>query len=384
MGAGLGLVQLELRAAGDDVLLMLQVVVHHVAQGQHLGLAVDQGQHVRAEGFLEAGVLVQEVQHDLRMHVLLQLDDDAHTLAVGFVADVADALNALLVHQLCDLLHQLGLVDLVGDLGHDDAAAVVGHFLDVALGANLNAAVAGVVGLADAAPAQHDAAGGEVRALDVLHQVVDGAVGVFDHADHAVDHLAQVVGRDVGGHADRDAAGAVDQQVREAGGQDGGLHQRLVKVGVEVDGVLLDALQQVGGQLGHAGLGVTHGRRAVAVDGAVVALAVHQCVADVEGLGQAHHGVVDGGVAVGVELTQHVAHQTGGLAVGLVGGHAQLVHIVEDTAVHGLQTVAHVRQRAVNDNGHGVGNEALLHLLFQIDRDEFILNVAHCLSPYGR
>ena len=194
----------------------------------------------------------------------------------------------------------------------------------------------GHVRRADAAAAQDDASRGEVRAFDVGHQVLHGALRVVDHAHHAVDNLPQVVGRDVGGHAHGNAAGAVHQQVGEAAGQHRGLHEGFIEVGVEVHRVLLDVVQQVEGELGHAGLGVTHGGGAVTVHGAEVALAIHQHVADVEGLGQADHGVVHGEIPVGVEFTQHVAHQTGALAVGLVGGHAQLVHVVEDAPVHGL------------------------------------------------
>ena len=44
--------------------------------------------------------------------------------------------------------------------------------------------------------------------------------GIVDQRDRRVDHLAEIVRRDVGRHADGDAAGAVDQQVREARRQD--------------------------------------------------------------------------------------------------------------------------------------------------------------------
>ena len=50
----------------------------------------------------------------------LELDDDAHAVAVGLVAQVGDALDPLVAHQVGDLLDQLRLVDLVGDLGDDD------------------------------------------------------------------------------------------------------------------------------------------------------------------------------------------------------------------------------------------------------------------------
>ena len=56
-----------------------------------------------------------------------------------------------------------------------------------------------------------------------------------------VDDLAQVVGRDVGGHAHRDALAAVDQQVREADGSSAGSCELTRVVVDEVDGVLVDA-----------------------------------------------------------------------------------------------------------------------------------------------
>ena len=48
-----------------------------------------------------------------------------------------------------------------------------------------------------------------------LDQLVDGDVRIVDDRATGIDDLAQIVGRDVGGHAHRDAAGAVDEQVRE-------------------------------------------------------------------------------------------------------------------------------------------------------------------------
>ena len=261
---------------------------------------------------------------------------------------------------LGDLLDQLGLVDHVGDLGHHDALAVLGHLLDLALGPHDDAAAPLVVGVVDAPLAQDHATGGKIRALHELHQVVHGAVGMVDVVHASVDHLAQVVGRDVRGHAHGDAAGAVHQQVREAAGHHGGLHQGLVEVRVEVDGLLLDVPHHLHAQLGQPGLGVTHGGRAVAVHRAEVALALDQRVADGEVLGQAHHGVVDRAVAVGMVFTEHIAHDTRGLTEGLVRRDAHLVHRVENTAMHGLQAVPHVGQGACYDDRHGVADKGFL------------------------
>ena len=162
----------------------------------------------------------QLVEHDFGGGVALQVDDDAHALAVGFVADVGDALDALVLGGLGDLLDQAVLADLVGDFGEDDRAAVAAAFLDMWRDAHHDRAAAGGVGAADARRAEDEGAGREIGALDVLHQPFGGDRRIVDIGAAGGEHFAEIVRRDVGRHADRDAAGAVDQEVGEARRQD--------------------------------------------------------------------------------------------------------------------------------------------------------------------
>ena len=185
-----------------------------------------------------------------------------------------------------------------------------------------------------------------------------------------VDDLGEVVRRDVGRHADGDAAAAVDDEIGDARGQHGGLEGGLVVVGGEVDGVGVDVGEHLAGDAGQARLGVTHGGGWVAVDGAEVALAVDQGIAQREGLRQAHHGVVDGGVAVGMVVTHDVADDLGRLGVLLVELEAHLLHAVEDAAMHGLEAVADVGQGAADDDRHRVVEIRPAHLVFNIDRNQ--------------
>ena len=62
---------------------------------------------------LQLRVLVEVVEDDLRHLAALQLDDDAHAVAIGLVAQVGDAFDRLLAHQIGDPLDQLRLVDLI-------------------------------------------------------------------------------------------------------------------------------------------------------------------------------------------------------------------------------------------------------------------------------
>ena len=174
MGPLLRLAQVELGAPEDDLLLEGQVFVQDMPQGADagLGLVVDQRQHVDGEGDLELGLGKQPVEHHLGVGVLLQLDDDAHAVAVRLVPNVGDPLQALVLHLVGHVLDKHALVDLIGDLGDDDAGAVVAELLKLRTGPDPDVSLPGGVGLPDAGPAHDHAPGGEIGSLDVFHQVV--------------------------------------------------------------------------------------------------------------------------------------------------------------------------------------------------------------------
>ena len=186
--------------------------------------------------------------------------------------------------------------------------------------------------------------------------------------DERVDQLPQVVGRDVGGHAHGDARGAVGQQVREARRQHHRLHHAAVEVGHEVDRLAVDVAQHLLGDRVEPRLGVAVGGGGVAVDRAEVALAVDQRVAEREVLGHAHHRVVDRRVAVRVVVLQHLAHDAGATSSSRVRREPLLLHRVEDAAVHRLEAVAHVGQRAADDDRHRVVEERAADLVLDVHR----------------
>ncbi len=95
------------------------------------------------------------------------------------------------------------------------------------------------------------------------------------------------------------------------------------KFGLEVDGLLVDVGEQLGRDAGQAAFGVSIRGRRVAVDRAEVALAVDERVAHREVLRHADQRVVDGGVAVRVVLTEHLADDLRALLVRLRRGKAQ-------------------------------------------------------------
>ena len=106
--------------------------------------------HVEREARLELGGAEQRLhQHGGVDGAGLRLQHDADDVR-ALVADVAEQRELALLHELGDLLDQAGLGDLVGDLGDDDLVAAVLELLALPLGAQAEAAAAGLVGLGDA------------------------------------------------------------------------------------------------------------------------------------------------------------------------------------------------------------------------------------------
>ncbi len=125
-----GLAQQVIGTAADHVDAVLDEPLDDVDQAQFARLSVDDGQHDDAEVHLHLRVLVQVVQNDFGLLAALQLEDDAHAVAVALVADFGDAFELLLVDQRSGVLDQARFVHLVRNLGDDDGFAVLAHVLD--------------------------------------------------------------------------------------------------------------------------------------------------------------------------------------------------------------------------------------------------------------
>ena len=127
----------------------------------------------------------------------------------------------------------------------------------------------------------------------MLQNLGQASLRVLDQLNGGADHFIQIVRWDIGRHADRNTIRTVHDQVGNARRQHRGFHGALVVVGNKVDRVLIDVGQHLRRQCASCGLGVTHGRRRVAIHRAEVALTIHHGIAHAEGLRQPHHGVVD-------------------------------------------------------------------------------------------
>ncbi len=84
-----------------------------------------------------------------------------------------------------------------------------------------------------------------------------------------------------------------------------------------------------------------------------------------------------------VVVTHDLADDAGALRERLVGAEAAVVHAVDHTAVHGLETVAHVGQGAPDDDAHRVVEVAPLHLELQVDLVDLAVVVSAFFARVG-
>ncbi len=334
------------------------------------------------EGQLKRGVLVQVRNHKRRIRPRLQLQHYAHVVG-GFVAHVHQHGKLLGQNDLGNTLHQARLGYVVRDGGDDDLLTAPLGLLDLPLAAHAHGALAGFVDLTQLFPGIDDlAAGRKIGTLDVPEQIFALQLAIVDQGHGGLAHLAQVVGRDVGGHAYRDAGAAVGEQVRNARGQHQGLLRGAVEVGPEIHRALLDLVEQLSRQRRQACLGVAVGGRCIAVERSEIAVPVHQPVTQREVLSHAHHGVVAGAIAVRMVLAYDRAHDGRALAKARVGVEVQVgVHGEEDPPLHGLEPVAYIRQGARRDDADRVVEIAALRLFGQIGVSRRRWFVAATLAP---
>ena len=223
-------------------------------------------------------------------------------------------------------------------------------------GAQPHRAIAGLVQLAELLAGGDDlGAAGIIRRGHEFAESVQVAVGMIQQMDTGGGDFAEIVRWDVGGHADGDAGNAIEQDVRQAGGQPHGFVQRAIEIGYPVHRALAEFGQQHLRERRQSGLGVAHGgERLGIVRRAPVALPVHQWITVGEGLGHQHHGFIAGRVAMRVVFAKHVADGTSGFLVLGIGRQPEFGHGVDDTPLHRFQAVPDVRQGPVENDVHGI------------------------------
>src|SRR5262249_49416272 len=166
VAAALRLPEQVFRPPPDHLDPVLQELLHHLLELEHPRPALDQGQEDNAHRLLERRVLVELVEHQVRVDVFFQVDDDPDRLAPWrgpFVGALVDALDPFVLAQLADLLRQPVPRLLEWDLLDDDLGPL--SLYDVGPGPERDPPATLLVTDPDPVPPANDPPGREVWPL---------------------------------------------------------------------------------------------------------------------------------------------------------------------------------------------------------------------------
>jgi hypothetical protein len=214
------------------------------------------------------------------------------------------------LHQTGNLFDDPVFIDHEGDFADHDLLfpGTLDRFGE-GLAAHLNDAFALVVGLDDGLLAVDEAAGGEIRPRDVLHQLFDRKIRIFHQGNQSIDHFPRFRGG-IRSPCRPRYRGAVDQQIGNTRRQNRRFFEGVVVVRNEIDGLFFDIRQQLFGETGHPDLGVAHGRGRIGIDGAEVSLAINQRITHRETLHQPDDRIVNCRIAMGMIFADDIADET--------------------------------------------------------------------------
>ena len=342
-----------------------QPLTQDTVQPLHAGPAVN-ADHIEVDpvAALQVGAGEQVAHQALDIDAIRAGHDDQSggVLVIRLIPQVGYHGQFLCLHLLGDLLQDPRSGHLVGQGAHNDITA-----LALPHRAHTQAAAAAGVHRHDVLAGRDNLRlGGEVRRQYMLAQFSHAGLRRLQQANRGAHHFPQVVGRHIGRHTHGNTGGAIEQHIGHLGGQHPGFVHGAVEVGRPLHGALGQLRQQHIGIDGQAGFGIAHRREGLGIIGrAPVTLAIDQRVAIAEILRHQHHRFIDRAVAMGVEFTDYIADGTRGLLELGAGFQAQLAHRVHDAALHGLEPVADMRQRAVENDVHGIVQVGLLRILHQ-------------------
>ena len=137
------LLQAVFAAARQHLDLVRDVELQRLAEVQDPRNTVDQREHVRGERRLHRRVLVELIEHDLRVRIALEVDDQPDGVARRKVAHVADAFDAPIVDELGDLGRNDLDRGLVRQLRHENSLPAPRVLVDLGDGAHANGTATG-------------------------------------------------------------------------------------------------------------------------------------------------------------------------------------------------------------------------------------------------
>ena len=246
------------------------------------------------------------MEHRVGVKATLDTNDQAETvMAIREIGDIANSRQFLGVDCIFDLVDDSLGSHQIGKLGDDETGSPGPNAFDTDGCASLETSFTRLVRLANTLQADNGSSGGEIGAGDKSHELIQGGIRVVNEVACGIDDLAHVVRRHIRGHAHRDSAGTIDQQVGEARRKHTGLSKLIVVVRDKVDDVFAEVTHHFHRFGTQARFGVA-GRCWSIIERSEVPMPVHHGNPHAERLREAHERVINGAIAMGMKLAHDI------------------------------------------------------------------------------
>ena len=295
---------------------------------------------IEAEPRFEVSELVEAFLQQLGIDIAAAGDEHDADVLVALVAHIFQDRQLAIGDGRGDLFDQLALLHLIRNLIDHELPLAAAQPLDPRLAilvrarlrrmetrAQAETAAPGLISGSDRFRAvHHKRTGREIGSVEQLHQPGMFDLRIVDQFQRRIDHLGDIVARDIGRHAHRDPARSVGEQIGEQAGKDLRLALFAVVGRDEIDRALVQPLHQAQRGFGQARFGVAIGGCVIAVDIAEIPLPLDQRIPQREILREADHRIVDARIAMRVILADHVADDAGGFLERVGRVQLQLAH----------------------------------------------------------
>ena len=209
------LVETELCTTCDNFKLVTHISVQCISKVDGPRNTINKRNHVHGETGLQRCHLVQVVENHVCVRIALQQDGKTCLTAGRTIVHVGDTFKFAAIDKFLNTCSNRRAAGLVRKFCHQNFHAACAVFFNDCLGACLNASASSAICILNTRATKNETTCWEVWPRHELHEVFWCCLWIIDEVQRCINHFAQVVRRNAGGHTNGNTLAAVHQQVGE-------------------------------------------------------------------------------------------------------------------------------------------------------------------------
>ena len=191
-------------------------------------------------------------------------------------------------------------------------------------------------GIFDSFHAINQSTAWEIRGFDMLHQFINGNFPVINICNTTINYLRKVMWQHVRGHTYSNTAASIYEEMGNAGWKHGWFFQRVVKIKLKINCVLVNVIHHVTRHTLESGFCITHGSRTFTVRRAEVSLLVDCWITSIPLLPHSYQGIVNSCITVWMVFTEYFTYNPGTFTGWFVEIHPEFIHRKKYSSVNGF------------------------------------------------